>query len=231
MKSLKESLFDSDLVDKKITGVVQSMDDIKKLLVDPIVNKLGFKTYNLFNSEKKSRSIKTSLKTGDKFIVINSESYNNVFGVEKIEVLTLEFCFRPDQDTKNWTILSFNIKGSPETDESDESGQKKLYLCKFGHMDITTRERLMLSDGIIQLDGSYKTPKYIKNEIKNGVLTYDNIGKVKKYFEDLIESYYDIMDSNSELVKDVLNVEYDSDLRKLGLKWYKFNHKINSILK
>lgn len=231
MKSLKESLFDSDLVDKKITGVVQSMDDIKKLLVDPIVNKLGFKTYNLFNNEKKSRSIKTSLKTGDKFIVIDSESYNNVFGVDKIEALTLEFCFRPDQNTKNWTTLSFNIKGSPETDESDEIGQKKPYLYKLGYMDVTTREGTMLSDNIIQLNGTYKTPKYIKNEIKNGVLTYDNIDKAKKYFEGLIESYYNIMDSNSELVKDVLNVEYDSDLRKLGLKWYKFNHKINSILK
>ena len=89
-------------------------------------------------------------------------------------------------------------------------------------MDVTTRERSLLS---------YNTPKDITNEIKNGVLTYDNIGKAKKCFEGIIKSYYDIMDSNNELVKDVLNVEYGGDPHKLGLKWYKFKHKINSILK
>jgi len=235
MKSLKEilidsntqtmeSLFDDDLVEKDVDEPIHSFDDIQKIILDPIANSLGV---NIFY--KTDNNLFKIITTKPKKFINIIKSQTSLTS----PVYFISACYKLTQEKKqkyNKDIIRIVIQIRQEILESNE-----MPIFKLCTLLIIDGKNSSFDDGRA-LDGTYKTPKILKNIFNSdpnkytvirddfwgpetvdvtGVITAKNYKDIKNYFTDLFEKFFELMD------------KYDNS----NMGEFMLTHKLKSMLK
>ena len=206
MKSLKESLFDDDLVTKEIDGPINSFYEVQKLILDPIADSLGI---NVFYKKTTDGLVLCTTKPQKFMNIIESPlSYSGA------ATYNISMCYKLTQKKKKKygkDIIRIFIQIRGETLESDKS-----LVFKLDNASIFDGENRCLNhDWCWYLNRNNKNiPKVLKNIFNNdhnkytvtydygynetadiiGVITFKNYEDIKNYFIDFFKKYFELIE-------------------------------------